>query len=323
MPKVSVIVPVYKVEKFIERCAESLMSQTLQDAEFIFVDDATPDASMGVLKKVLDKYPNRQTQILQHDDNRGLPAARNTGMSIATGDYIFHCDGDDYVDSRMLEALYDCAEEGDADFVWCDWYLTFERKERYMRQPSFESPIEALKAMLAGNMKYNVWNKLIRRTLYEGVRFPDGFSMGEDMTMILLCAKAKRVKYVPQAFYHYVKSNTNALTHQFVTQHLVSLKHNVDKVETFLRKKYGHSLDLELACLKLEIKYPFLVTSSEKNLFRLWQSTYPEANVYIMRNKYVSLRSRFVQWCASRNLWILVRLHLYLVCKLMYGVIYR
>lgn len=327
MPKVSVIVPIYNVERFMARCAESLMQQTLQDVEYIFVDDASPDGSVQVLREVIGKHPERKglVKILRHDTNKGLPAARNTGLAAASGDYIFHCDSDDFVEINMLEVLYGKAVENGADIVWCDWYLTFGQNERYMKQPMFGSPIEALKAMLAGQMKFNVWNKLVCRSIYvgNGIDFPAGHGMGEDMTMMLLFAKAKKVTYVPQAFYHYVKTNATALTQSFSSRHLESLKYNVARVERSLREDFGHGLDLEIACLKLEAKFPFLIMGADKKMYRLWQSTYPDANAYILKNKYISSRSRFVQWCASKGLWAIVRLHYYVVCRLVYGVIYK
>ena len=99
MPKVSVIVPVYGVEKYIERCARSLFEQTLDDMEFIFVDDCTKDESIEVLKRVIDLYPVRkdQVKIIHHAVNKGLSRARETGVNAATGDYIGHCDSDDWV----------------------------------------------------------------------------------------------------------------------------------------------------------------------------------------------------------------------------------
>lgn len=107
-PLVSVIVPVYGVEQFVEQCARSLFNQSLAEVEFIYVDDASPDKSIEKVKKVLKEFPNRETQvkIIHHDVNKGLPAARNTGLSVATGEYVFHCDSDDYVESQMLERLY-------------------------------------------------------------------------------------------------------------------------------------------------------------------------------------------------------------------------
>ena len=169
MCKVSVIVPVYGVEKFITHCADSLMAQTMHEGvEYIFVDDASQDASMERLKSVLSKYPARanQVKILVHERNMGLPAARNTGLTQARGEYVFHCDSDDFGEPEMLETLYGKAKEEDADIVWCDWFLTFGSTERYMAQPECGSPEEALKAMLGGAMKFNVWNKLVRKSLY-------------------------------------------------------------------------------------------------------------------------------------------------------------
>ena len=144
--KVSVIIPIYNVSRFIERCACSLMQQTLNEVEYIFVNDATPDNSMELLRGVIARYPARaaQVKIVEHEHNKGLPAARNTGLAAATGEYIFHCDSDDFVEPEMLEHLYNAAKEKDADIVWCDWFLTFARNERYMKQPSFETSMEAV-----------------------------------------------------------------------------------------------------------------------------------------------------------------------------------
>ena len=324
--KVSVIIPVYRVEKFIEKCAASLFSQTLDDVEFIFVDDASPDNSMAVLEKCIQQYPQRKAQIrmLVHKENKGLPAARNTGLAAASGEYVFHCDSDDFVEPDMLETLYAEAKKKDADIVWCDWYLSFEHNERYMKQPAYGTPMDALKAMLAGLMKFNVWNKLVRRRLYADnqIVFPAGYAMGEDMTMMLLFAVAGRVAYVPQAFYHYVKLNTEAYSQNFSLNHLESVKHNIRTVELFLHSRLGNALDLEIACMKLEAKFPFLM-SNRKEMYRLWERTYPEANAYILRNHYISKRRRWVQWCAAKRLWFLVRLHGWIVGKLIYGIIYR
>ena len=97
--KVSILVPVYGVEKYIERCARSLFEQTYDNIEYIFVDDCTKDRSIEILQKVLEDYPNRKNQvkILHHEKNRGLSAARNTALDASTGDYLMHVDSDDYL----------------------------------------------------------------------------------------------------------------------------------------------------------------------------------------------------------------------------------
>ena len=324
--KISIIVPIYKVEKFIKRCADSLLGQTFREVEFIFIDDATPDDSIRLLQEVIESYPERKEhiRILRHNKNLGLPAARNTGLVVATGEYVFHCDSDDYVDSDMLEQLYETAQRESADIVWCDWYLTFEKNERYMKQPQYSSSLEALKGMLSGVMKFNVWNKLIRRSLYveHQIEFPSGYGMGEDMTMMRLFARAKQVAYLPQAFYHYVQLNTGAFSKTYSEKHLEELQYNVSMILEDMHQLFGNNLEMELAFLQLDVKFPFLI-SGDPVKYKLWKTWYPEANKYIMQNKQLSLRSRCLQWLAWKNQFWAVKLYYMFVHHLVYGIIYR
>lgn len=321
--KVSVIIPIYKVEAFIERCATTLMEQTLRDVEYIFVDDATPDESIQILQEVINRYPERKrkTRIVHHETNKGLPASRNTGLSLAQGKYIFHCDSDDYVEPTMLEDLYATAENKNADIVWCDWFLTFTEKERYMQQPSYDTPKEALKAMLSGAMKYNVWNKLVRRSLYidHAIQFPTGYGMGEDMTMMMLFAHAERVAYISQAYYHYIKTNTNAFSQTYSDNHLIELQSNVQRITSYMQKLYDNELDKELNFLKLDVKYPFLIA----NQFKRWEAWYPEANGFILQNEHISKRCRWTQWLASKRQYWLVWIYNIVLTKIVYGLFYK
>ena len=307
--KVSVVIPIYKVDRFIERCAESLMNQTLYDVEYIFVDDASPDNSIDKLKSVIKNYPERihNIKICRHPSNKGLPTARNTGLRQSTGEYIFHFDGDDYADPKMLETMYSIAKINDSDIVWCDWYLSFSQKERYMKQPEYDTPLEALKGMMSGSMKFNVWNKLVKRSLYvdNRVSFPDGNGMGEDMTMMMLFTYAKKIKYIPEAYYHYVKTNINAFSCTYSDRHLIELSNNVARIENFIKQKYGNSLDNEISYMKLEAKFPFLL-SKNKSTMKLWKLWYPESNKYIKTNHCISFRNKILQLFASKNqFWII------------------
>lgn len=321
--KVTVIVPIYGVERFIERCVKSLMEQTLSEVEYVFVDDASPDCSLQILEKVMLEYPDKagNVRIVHHDVNKGLPAARNTGLSVAQGEYIFHCDSDDYVDSTMLKDLYDAASSNNSDIVWCDWYLTYSNKERYMSQPSCPTSMEAIRTMLGGGMKFNVWNKLVRRSLYvdNAITFPAGYGMGEDMTMMMLFAHAKKVTHIPNAYYHYVKTNTNAFSQTYSEKHLTDLLYNVQRITDYMQKMFGNSLMKELNLLKLEVKFPFLIT----NNFRRWEKWYPEANEYILQNKYISRRSRWIQWMAAKRQYWIVWIYNIILNKIIYGIIYK
>lgn len=324
--KVSIIVPIYKVESFIARCVRSLLNQTLTDVEYIFVDDASPDGSIGVLRQILADYPERSShiRILTHAKNKGLPAARNTGLAVAQGEYIFHCDSDDFVEADMLEQLYHKAMETNADIVWCDWWLSFAKNERYMKQPEYLTPMDALKGMLSGVMKFNVWNKLIRRSLYmeNRIEFPAGYGMGEDMTIMRLFARASKVTYLPKAFYHYVQLNTGAFSKTYSNRHLEELQHNVSILLRDLQGIFGEQLKKEMAFFQLDVKFPFLITD-DFSKYKLWQSWYPEANPYILLNKRLSLRSRCLQWLAWKQQFWAIWLYYKCVHKVIYGLIYR
>lgn len=323
--KISVIVPVYKVEKFITRCVRSLMEQTMDNVEYIFVDDASPDNSIQILKKVLADYPGRRdnVRILIHAENKGLPAARNTGLAVATGEYIFHCDSDDFVEKDLLSTLYETACRENADIVWSDYYISYPNNERYLKQPSYDTPEAALRGMLNGRMKYNVWNKLAKRSLYtdNNITFPSGYAMGEDMTMMFLFSYAHKVAYVGKALYHYV-SNNASMTNVPKPNHLVELKHNSDRVLAFLEKRYNGTWKEEGYSFMLLMKWPFL-TGHNSKLYPLWKEWCPEANSHIWKRNEVSLRIRFVEACAAHGQFWLVKLHDWIVLRFLYSIIYR
>ncbi|MEG0697951.1 MAG: glycosyltransferase [Algoriella sp.] len=124
-PKVSILVPIYKVENFIECCATSLFEQNFEHIEYIFVNDKSPDRSIELLKGVIEKYPHRKAnvKIIDHQENKGLAGARNTGVENATGEYILHVDSDDYLDLNAIDLLYTKAVETNSDIVTCNYVL--------------------------------------------------------------------------------------------------------------------------------------------------------------------------------------------------------
>ena len=135
MPKLSVVIPVYGVEKYIERCAISLFEQTLTDVEYIFVDDCTPDSSIDILNIVIDRYRDqllkdkKRILIERMEKNSGQAAVRKRGIELCSGDYVIHCDSDDWVDKDTYRLLYEKAIEGDYDMVRCDFVRTDGIKE--------------------------------------------------------------------------------------------------------------------------------------------------------------------------------------------------
>lgn len=174
-------------------------------------------------------------------------------------------------------------------------------------------------------MKYNVWNKLAKRSLYvnNDIHFPDGYGMGEDMTMMLLFIHARKVSHLGKAYYHYLKTNSNAFSNILKEEHFCSLKRNVEWISNEITNRSDANLEKEIAFLKLESKYPLLVASGDFRMYKLWNNWFPEADKYIPLNNNVSSRSRLIQKMAAGKHYWAVWIHYILICKIVYGIIYR
>ena len=218
MPKVSVIVPIYNVSAYIERCARSLFEQTLQDMEYIFVNDCTMDDSMEVLERVLKDYPNRraQVQIVKMSTNSRLAAVRRQGIQLASGDFIIHCDGDDWVDVDLYEMMHIEAIRRDADIVVCpirDEYQEYGVTRLLQSLPDNGQVI--LENWYNKSVGMYAWNKLVKRSLYvdHDILPFEGINMWEDNGLLLrLFYYAQRVSYINKAVYHYNRMNMAAMT---------------------------------------------------------------------------------------------------------------
>lgn len=214
MPKVSVVIPVYGVEKYIERCARSLFEQTLDDIEYIFVNDCTKDRSIDILNEVINDYPARKQQIriVHHEKNKGLPFARQSGWQVATGEYVANCDSDDWVDLNLYEMMYKEAIEKNADIVVSD--IMFVREDVTDRICGLRdvnaSKEDVIKDMMYMRILWCIWNKLFRRELLAQLEeFPQKY-MAEDLAVTLpLYNKGDVIAYCQSACYFYnVRTDT-------------------------------------------------------------------------------------------------------------------
>lgn len=240
---VSVLIPVYGVEKYIERCARSLFEQTLADGiEFIFINDCTPDRSIDILNQVLGRYPHRkhQTRIIRHEQNRGLAACRNTGMAAARGEYVIHCDSDDWVAPDMYRKLLDKAREEQVDIVVCDFYSAFPKRELAIRQSPLDSAFDFRCRLLECKLHNAVWNKLVRRNLYARLDFlwTPGLNMWEDVSVInRLAYHASKVAFVNEPLYYYNQTNVASYTKIFSAQNISQIDRAYQIVNEFYRSR--------------------------------------------------------------------------------------
>ena len=246
--KVSIGIPVYAVEKYIERCARSLFEQTMQEGiEFIFVNNCTPDRSIEILKQVLEEYPHRkeQVKILHHDQNRGLVAARKTALAAACGDYIIHCDSDDWVELDMYEAMYSTAVKNDADVVYSQYCLDSGTGSiKPIPFPQYDTVEALLHGILQNNLHWNLWVKMFRREIAQApnIYSPNEICFGEDLLastqMVLKC---RTVAYCPGTYYHYFCDNAGSYTKNFQRKSLDQLMSAVAYLEGILPKMYSMS----------------------------------------------------------------------------------
>lgn len=216
MCKVSVLVPVYNVELYIERCARSLFEQTFTDVEYIFVDDCSPDNSISILENVIREYSNiNNVRVLKHSQNQGLAVARNTAIKNSTGTYLLHVDSDDYLEKDAVQLLYEKAIETNADMVICDYKLVYKNKTRILYSNYDKDVSEYTKLLLKRKTVVNIIGKLIRKSLIvkNDLYAIAGLNQGEDYLVTPRIAYYSSViQKVNLPLYNYEKSNSLSYT---------------------------------------------------------------------------------------------------------------
>ena len=323
--KVSVIMPVYNAAKTLRRSLDSISAQTFRDFEVVFADDCSTDNTPQMIKDYAENS-GIPCRIVRAEKNGGVAAARNLGLDNASGDYLAFVDADDVIDPEALGKAIAAAEANDADIVGWDWTLGFETNGRYMRQYDYGTPIEALKHLMGGTMRWNLWLFFFRRDLIadNGIRFIPGANMGEDMMFTLKAfLKAGNVVQIHESLYGYNAVSTTSISRQFSEARRKEVTENIAEVEKAVAgSRYAKELERYIQYLKLYIKLPLLISSDEEN-YRIWYSWFDSANAFAAGNKALPLRTRLLQWMAARSMWTGVKIYHLLVYKFVYGVIYR
>lgn len=291
------------------------MDQTYPNVDYIFVDNASTDGSVAILREVIARYPNRQprVKIIENSINLGSATARNQGLDAAVGDYVMFADSDDYVDSDYVEVMVAEAERTGADIAYCDFFETYEDDDRLMRQDFGVDSIECACSMLSRAMHGSTCNKNFLRKflLHAGQKFVDGADLFEDVGWnVRLMACNPKLAYVPKAFYHYVKYNPHSIIQSmsdssYSRSRCLQRIKNVDVACRFLEDKSMMSIEKirkNSRQWKLLAKNDLIIN----NLYSLkrWMVTFPEADSEIWRCKQLTLNLRL----------LLTWLHFRLVC---------
>lgn len=210
---ISIIIPIYKAEKFICRCLDSLLAQTMSDFEMLLIDDGSPDRCGAIC----DEYAKKESRVyVVHKKNGGVGAARQTGLDMATGEYVIHVDPDDWVEPDMLECLYDYAKKNDADMVICDYFEHRGDEVHYIASRPHSLHHQDLVKELFSTLHGSCCNKLVRRMCIKKYRayFPS-LALCEDLFFnVNLLLNPLSVCYLNKAFYHYDRTNENSVTRE-------------------------------------------------------------------------------------------------------------
>lgn len=284
---ISLIVPFYNGEKYIERCLHSIINQTtIEGVECILVNDSSTDQSIKIIEQFISKYSSEiNFRIISHERNRGISAARNTGLDAAVGTYILYIDSDDYIEPDMINKLYCKAVETDADIVGCEYYLDYG--DRKIIDNSFKfSPLPDynLQEVMLCHYSAKLWRRLFKKKLFteNNLHFVEGIDMGEDFLLVSqLHFYADVVAYVPIPLYNYVQNNPFSLVHNINAKSFESSIKVHHMVEAFLREK-GVYEKYKIGFLKrcFLCKAGLIVNKKFRNYIR-WKNLFPESNKYV------------------------------------------
>lgn len=296
MPKVSVIIPMYGVEKFIERCARSLFEQTLDDIEYIFVNDCTKDNTVSVLQRVIEEYPNRQHQIqvIHHEQNKGISHARETGVKEATGEYIAHCDSDDWIDTSAYETLYNFAVSNGYDFVKAEHYISDGNNTKTYKVFGSDNVTKDLSIsyLLACKGWNSIWDTLSKRDLYfqDDVKFTDDPMLEDFFLVVQLLIKSDKIGVLRQPFYYYFQ-NPDSICHvpseEAVIRRCGQAYRNIHFILQCIHRAYGNKFKKEEAALMFIPRHLMVPIMTNKKNYQYWDEIYDGKVFDVLFNPYI------------------------------------
>lgn len=300
-PIISIIVPIYNVEKYLPKCIESILNQNFKEFELILVDDGSPDRSGDIC----DKYASKDNRIkVIHKKNGGVSSARNAGLKAAIGDYIGFVDPDDYIDENMYKKLYELCKENYCDIGICRFNREINGK---LTGKEIEDKIvtlnnmDAMRELFKGELyRFSLCNKLFKRKCFNNVVFPEGRIHEDLSTTYKLFANSSKSVYTPYLGYIYVKRENSILTSVYSEKRLQSLI-GWEEIIEFMSISYSEIIDQVIAtftywCMD-NVTYILKQVDNKKsvksylNTIRGYTKKY---YLYIRKNKVLTLKYKFI-----------------------------
>jgi len=317
MIKVSVIVPVWGVEKYIDKCLKSLVNQTLDDIEIIIVNDESPDNSQKIIDDYKKKYPNKIVSLKQK--NAGQGAARNYGLKYAKGEYIGYVDSDDYIELNMFEKMYNKAVEEKLDLVICCYKNIFEKNNKEKIEKLFQKTEDDITNAFFNNI--GVWNKLYKRELLTNIEFKSKVWYEDFAFTCKVIMKSKKINFIEEGLYNYVIRNGSTMNNNNTKRNLEILN-AFDDILSYIEKnkqykKYYPQIEY-LAIYHIFIATIVRVINSKEKINK--RIIIKKINNYIItnfpnykNNKYLKLLDK-----NKKIVYNLIRLKQYLLIKFIF-----
>ena len=289
-PLVSVMIPVYKVEKFICRCIDSGIGQTYKNLEIILVDDGSPDRC----GEICDDYAKKDKRIrVIHQKNQGVSAARNAGLEIAAGQWLYFLDSDDYISSHAIEKMVSTAEDGNYDIVIAGYYIVTSDKKTVSRSENWEKTddlTEIRRKIFLDELPNFVCGKLYKRELWKNVRFPLQ-QLAEDMYVNgELFFTAESACVIPDPLYFYSRENENSLSRGSDVSNFIKMKQGYFlawKQQAEAAKKYMPAC--EDICRKRAVVRGIKALIADGGAGILREADVEEIRVYLSENRKIKI----------------------------------
>lgn len=299
--KVSIIVPVYNVEKYLDKCIESIVNQTYRNIEIILVDDGSPDKC----PEVCNEWAKKDDRIkVIHKENGGLSSARNAALEIAQGDYITFVDSDDWIENDMIQSMLTCAAKNDADIVCCGFY--FDNVDTTGHLQKFEKAEyeneEIVLNLLLDNIRPEVCSKLYSAELINQFRFDESIKYAEDLPFnFYLMLKAKKLCCTGMLFYHYLLNSGNSITTAYITD---ARANSWKMFNGFLKTCKGNK-ELETAVIYRFTVYTFAILSRVMNVEEFSEKYFNEIVEALLEHKSEILNNSLISNKHKKAIYLL------------------
>lgn len=297
--KISVITPIRNSEFYLERCLASLLKQNFEYIQYIFIDDASNDNSITVLKEIISRYPSKKEDciIINQEENKGIAYCRQLGIKVSSGEYIAFCDSDDYIEPEMFLSLYKEAKRTNADIISCSYFIE-EKQTKIINKKYGINWIECFKDIYE-NCEIALWDKLFKRDLLvkNNIYPSEGYNYYEDCYITIKALYyAKKISVINNPIYHYVNCPISS-SKQNISENLKSMKYYISELESFFKKEVVSPKLYKNLIDRLKFQYKIKLKQNRLTNRKDWYKIYKESHSQILKFSDIPLLGRLKLYC--------------------------